>query len=445
MINESNSIIRYTTYALPFSNAVYVGLQTIDTFGEQTACWGSVVSQSWVSGTKDIVAVEAVYNTLTAVTGAIWHVSLQNLSSSANPIRPDGVVQQVWTGSTSLLSLSNVVSHTLDVPRTVNVNDKFAAVFKYDTFAATAVVSVRATTKAVSVEEIGSSVSTTTGSTWVDNGSSIPSVRFRCSDGSYIYFDGQNGISTSFAIGTDFLQNSTGTGIDSGDERGVLWIPKKSYMITSAASLMRRTGAATTVNLCFYKDEQLLASQSFDSSSNRTISNHHMVGITFDPPIRVESGSSYRLTQQPTSTTNGVRWYRYGFNSPEDKVMYLGGVDAESEISITNRVNLGSWNTPISASFSFHPVQFYGYPITGSELLSGSSVVSGSITKLGDFIEGAVIRAVRQSDNIAISTSSNASGYYQFSLASGSYHLVVEYESSSQKFNALSQWDVPVI
>jgi len=71
--------------------------------------------------------------------------------------------------------------------------------------------------------------------------------------------------------------------------------------------------------------------------------------------------------------------------------------------------------------------------------------ISGAVTLGGTAIEGAVVRCVRQSDNVAITAqTTDAGGLYAFSDLDNEelYHLAVEYETESLKYNALSYWDI---
>jgi hypothetical protein len=103
----------------------------------------------------------------------------------------------------------------------------------------------------------------------------------------------------------------------------------------------------------------------------------------------------------------------------------------------------GVLNTPTSASYRWPYILLRGSEFTNEEYLSGSFVISGSVTNGGLPISGAVIRLTRQIDNKTISTSSNATGKYQFNVPSGSsYHVMVEYETGSVKYNALSNWSI---
>lgn len=71
--------------------------------------------------------------------------------------------------------------------------------------------------------------------------------------------------------------------------------------------------------------------------------------------------------------------------------------------------------------------------------------IIGRVTLGGTDIEGAVVRCVRQSDNVAITEqTTDSGGLYAFSDLDNTelYHLAVEYETGGSKYNAKSLWDV---
>lgn len=71
--------------------------------------------------------------------------------------------------------------------------------------------------------------------------------------------------------------------------------------------------------------------------------------------------------------------------------------------------------------------------------------ISGTVTLNGSPVEGATIRCVRQSDNVAITeVTSDEAGEYTFTDLEETelYHLCVEFEDETQKYYAKSYWDI---
>lgn len=71
--------------------------------------------------------------------------------------------------------------------------------------------------------------------------------------------------------------------------------------------------------------------------------------------------------------------------------------------------------------------------------------ISGTVTLSGTPVTGAVVRCVRQSDNVALTAqTTGAPGTYEFAALDVAelYHVMVEYEDAPTKYNALSLWDI---
>jgi hypothetical protein len=367
------------------------------------------------------------------------------------PAVPSSSIGQFWSGSLldiagGSFSTDTIAVHTLNTGRTVSIDEEVALYFRWSTFASTAALYLNYINTTFTIDSPVFRFSTNSGTAWADR-EDLPQVEFICDDGSIIYFKGADFFYVGATPGTAYTSASTGTGIDGGDERGVLWIPNKTYNIDAVAHVIRpatTSNASSSVELCLYKDTTLLASRSVTLASENfpaTSAGGRVINFPLTPPIRVNASDNIRATVKPV--VGEFRWFAWTLSSSAHLSRYFSEV--EDNISITNRIDGGAWNTPTDADSSYTPVQFYGREVTGSALLSGSNIISGSVTNQNTPVEGATIRAIRQSDNIVISTSSNASGYYQFNVVSGSYHVVAEYQSGSQKYNALSQWDVNLV
>lgn len=415
--------------------------------GSYIAVWGTLVSESWTTGTKDITSVETVYSTISA--DSIIQVSLQNTALSASSatvgiLIPTGSLLATWTGSTTDYSINTISTHSFFSPHTVTTGSFLAVVWEYvSRSAALPSLGVRSFTTRDNADAIfGASIKSSTASAWVSpQNDYFANVRFRCSDNSLLYFqNGYLGMATSSQGASDFSSATTGTGIDGGDERGMLWIPKKTYDIVEYRIGSRLVDANSQTTFQLYRDTTLLASATFDSSSNISTSNRAAYGKTLDNPIRVYPNDNIRITARPD--VGNTRWDRISLSSENDLKIFFGGDEYENNLSVTNRVDGGAWNTPTGATVSFTPVQFYGYEVTGANLLSGSAKLSGSVTLGGSPVSGALVRAIRRTDYTSTTASSDVNGTYQFNVQSGNYHVVVEYTSGSQKYNALSSWDV---
>ncbi len=421
-----------------------------DAAGDHIAWWGKLYAPNWTSGPKTITAVRVSYEDGIYAVGSVWEVSLRAVNRAVYPAVPSSSIGQFWSGS--LLDIAGgsftddtIAVHTLNTGRTVSIDEEVVVYFRWSTFVSTAALYPNYINTTFTIDSPVVRTSTNSGGSWTDV-EDLPHVEFICDDGSIIYFKGADYFYTAELQSKFYTSASIGTDIDGGDERGVLWIPKKTYDIDAVAYHVRPASgsSAPIAELCLYKDTTLLASRSFTLASENFLATNpvaRVINFPLTSPIRVNESDNIRATVKPI--VGEFRWHAWTLSSSAHLSRYFSEV--EDNISITNRIDGGAWNTPTDADRSYTPLQFYGREVTGSALLSGSNIISGSVTNQNTPVEGATIRAIRQSDNIVITTSSNASGYYQFNLAPGSYHVVVEYESGSQKYNALSQWDVNLV
>jgi hypothetical protein len=451
-MKRPKEILRYPENVLTFHNASLVvytnlanstlGAQGIRQTGSYIALWGTPTSESWTSGTKNITGVEVIYTTLT--TASVIQVSLQNVTQSSGVRIPDGTRLAVWSGSSSFGNVGRLITHSFASPYTISTGSTISTVWEYlDRGPTLPQLQIRALASYTTKNSIiGATVRETTASQWIVSETEYLSpIRFVCSDGSKLYYQyGNFGMTSASFLTNDYLSTATGTGIDSGDERGMLWIPKNTYDIVEAKLLTRMVDPTTDMDMCLYRDTTLLASESYNNSKNVSNNDRIGYGVKLTTPVRVYPGDNIRLTVKPR--TGQTRWIRLSFITSADMNQFFGGQLYETNLSITNRVDEGAWNTPTGADSSYSPVQFYGYEVTGANLLSGSYVLSGSVVANNIPAQNATVRVMRSSDNTAASASTNVNGLYQFNLVSGSYHVMVEYESGSQKYNSLSYWDV---
>jgi hypothetical protein len=440
----TNPIINYPPFLSPLNINFFTTILTQDTAGEQVFAWGTPTSESWTSGTKEITGVEVVYAQITANSASVWNVSLQALSSSGNPIKPTGIPLAVWSGSvtSSTFVTDRPITHSFTSSYTIPTGSKLGVVFKYDTFVAPTTINIRSfASKGEFNSSYGLPTSTTTGSTWSVGGSGIISMRFLCSDNTKLFFEGAlNAMSRGATTAATFTSTSTGTGLDSGDERGVLWVPKKTYDITNFQFVARLGEDPTVAELRMYRDTNLLASRTITPMDNPDTGTSYGYWVNFSTPIRVYPNDNIRFTQLPISSS--LRHTRFTFDTPTDMQNYFGGEDDETNFSYTNRVDGGAWNTPSGAESSSVLLQLYGTEVTGSALIEGVSTISGSVLRAGQPASGARIFAMRQSDGVVATTSSANDGTYTLNLTSSAYHVFAEYESDGQLYNALSAWNV---
>jgi hypothetical protein len=134
----------------------------------------------------------------------------------------------------------------------------------------------------------------------------------------------------------------------------------------------------------------------------------------------------------------------------------------EFEVDVPNnqarmRVDGGSWSSWYA--FATSDTDFGMIALASPGLFGGISyvdeltiyndivlcIISGVVSLSGTPVAGAIVRCIRQSDNVAIAQqTTDSTGEYLFEGLDITelYHLAVEYESGDIKYNALSLWDV---
>jgi hypothetical protein len=444
-----DNIINYPPFVEALDNNTFGLVFSQDTAGEQAYVWGTPISESWTSGTKQISGVEVVYGSVTANSASIWNVSLQAQSASGNPIKPTGIPLAVWSGSvtSSTFAIERVITHSFTSSYEIPTGSRLGVLFKYDTFVSPTTLNVRGFNAKFELDSsCGISTTTNSGSTWsINTATTIASLRLLCTDGSKLFFDNYpDSLALSSVTSNDYSSTATGTGIDSGDERGMLWVPKKTYDISRFQITSRLTQTSSIANFRMYRDTTLLANKTIFPIDNIDIGTSTGYSVDISPPIRVYPNENIRFTQMPVS--GNIRHIRFTFVTPTDLQNFFGGDDDETNFSFTNRVDGGAWNTPSGATSSSLPLQIYGMEVTGSELIKGTLKISGSVSVAGQPVSGAQIFALRQSDGLVITTSSATDGRYELYVTSSSYHVFAQYQSGGQKYNVLSSWNVqPVL
>jgi hypothetical protein len=352
-----NPILQTPPLADALESSLITGLNNINTAGEVNAFVGFVTAPNWTSGSKSITGIKLMYTALVQSGGSVWQVSLRSMSRGTYPAKPSASIDQFWTGSVTGLSTNTPITHSFNTARTVSPLDEMAVVVKWSTFVAGASANVAVYDAVATNEGVEVYVSADSEATWTPVGA-IPNMVFTCADGSELYFRGVEYFVTNYvtALTTTFTSQSTGIGIDSGSERGILWIPKKQYDLQGVTTELRLANTASSAQMTLYRDTTPLASTIFTVADNSGTANYRVVSLNLTSSIVVSPQENIRVTLAPI--TGSIGWVRFGFQTPDDVKRFYGNV--EDNVAITNRVGTGSWNTPVSASASFTVTQFYG-------------------------------------------------------------------------------------
>lgn len=326
----------------------------------QVMFYGNLWAPGWNSGTKTIVGVRLVVSAKTNGTGSTVRMSLQDMTTTY-PFKPDGTRDQEWTGAPADFG-TGVQDFTFGSNRSVSPGDLLGFVMEFSVFGSGSAVALRTIAgKEISSDDVGYMSSSDTGATWT-RALGNPQIAFICDDASLVYFTGIPFLLTGVNTSSDFQASSTGTGIDGGDERGILWVPRRAHRISAVSTLLRLAGTTSVCDLCVYRGTTLLAARTYDATRNNSTSFYFVATLEFSE-LDVHPDEEIRLVLKPTTST--VRWLRYSFRDAADLAAYFGGDDLENRISLTNRVDGGPWNAPSTGDASFAPFQVHGYPLVG--------------------------------------------------------------------------------
>jgi len=156
------------------------------------------------------------------------------------------------------------------------------------------------------------------------------------------------------------------------------------------------------------------------------------------------------LVRKRTMRLNGDVRDSGGLTVTETGFYFDGNNPPTTKIAVGNGIGVYSYDaagltesTPYYArSYAINSKgEGQGLVVTATTL-APSNYVAGVVTLNGDFVVGAKITLIRTSTNLVIATTpSAADGSYLFdNLVSGAqYHVCVEYDSGTQKYNAESK------
>lgn len=141
----------------------------------------------------------------------------------------------------------------------------------------------------------------------------------------------------------------------------------------------------------------------------------------FETPVALEADTTYyiKCTQLSGSTNDVIRWFTDSVGAT-----YADGT---------------AWRANVEQTGADKYFRIHGVEIVTTYAISGVVTLSGAP------VEGATVRCVRQSDNVAItSQTTDSSGAYSFDDLDVTelYHVSVEASVASVDYNALSYWDI---
>lgn len=328
-----------------FTSANYGNTMAIMDASTETAVYaGYVNAPGWTSGTKEINRIECVAQAKANGTGTTTvRVGIGDPDLAAGPpIRPDAIDQ---SGEIDIASITagTPFTITLGTNRTISLGDYLCVQVDFSAFGTGPTLTM------ISIGGLGltnlpqgSGIVTAT-QTFRGSG---PAVVLLTTTDERIYFDPcLPPPKNATASGTDYNSSSTGTTIDGGDERGMLWIPQQAWDITRIEAVLRFAGITSDAEMVIYKDTTVLHTIAIDAALAGQVGTNGNWTFNIETPVRVNAGENIRITFKPT-TTNNVRIYRERLFSAADRVLY----GSEYDVAATNRVDGGAWNAPTSST-----------------------------------------------------------------------------------------------
>lgn len=347
------------------SSTVVMTTDVIDAATERSAMFGKVGAWHWKSGTKNVTGVEFYATSVTQGTGTTTvRAYLTQLATAAGPPqRDDGDLTYSGTLALTSITANTLFTITFGTPRTVNIGDSLCVGLDYAAFGVGPALTVRAWSPIGTSHSPG--VTSFIGTPAWTAHSATPAVALVCDDGTRIYFTHPEGMIASLSASAAFNSGTTGTAIDQGDERGTLWVPRKSWILRAGVFYLRCSNVLATAELVLYRDNTVLWSEAVNPYRLYSTGNVGSYRVHFGSDIKVYPGDNIRFTLRPTNTTAG--WYvsRWQFVNTVDLLAYLGGTDEESQLQYTQRVDQGSWVQPGVADRSFADCSLLGSPDSG--------------------------------------------------------------------------------
>jgi hypothetical protein len=428
----------------PFINGFNLISPTIDALNERQIYIGQI---DWdgAGTTKAIRKVRYRVNNETLGAGTVLTCYLADLDTvNGPPFRDDGIKDQ-WVDMTpaQITPYTSNTTPALSSDRTVNKGDTFCVVFELTSY----------TSGSINIQPHGTMTTPTGGfpgySAYVNGAYTgqdySPNLGFEFADGTYGYFkhDFFSGASNSSGPWLSTATEDT-TSFFSGNERGMRWVPSRACTLTGCGFPVATNANTSSFELRIYQNNNLIWSKAIAAgfSRNNGSTAYRLYDFFFPTPFAIAAGDEMRFTILATSAVGGVYLGYTNFDIAADKQWVLGSEDIRS-CHRANSGDTGTWYQPASGAMTWALIHPRGAWVETGPDISGSHTISGVVSLNGSPVSGATVRLIRQSDGGYKTTTTNGSGQYSFSVASGyQYHALAEWTSGGQKYNAKSLWDL---
>lgn len=406
---------------------------TVDAANKYYYVLGDVWWPDRTASTKTITHVHfRVFGTPTINAASQFRVSLQdvNLANSTVPARPDLVVDQQYTYAAGVGPTSDWNRVALTTSRTVTRGDsQLAVVFDWAAFTAASSVTMFVQQQSTNSGMSGRALARLYNGSSFSGASGFPAMVFEFSDGTYGSFDGTRvGVPGILGLAT------------SSPEYALRFTPQATMLVDGVMLAAQVSSLSANFAVTLYENTTALKTLVIDASSLADMNSDNRYRFLFDQEVQLTAGTTYYVgvrgltatsldlgtIEAPTTITSFASWI--GPNAA--RVQRANGTS-------------GSWGTVTTLSYPMIGLLISGLDDGAGSSLTGSNTISGTVTLNGSPVSGATVRLVRQTDNVAASTTTNAQGQYSFSVASGHvYHAIAEWTNSGQKYNAKSLWDL---
>jgi hypothetical protein len=273
----------------------------LDASGEKVAFIGHFWNKDGT--TKNISKVHFSTRSVTFNVASVLTVSLQDRSSTGNPVRPDETPDQSATFTGVALTANSYLSATLGASRSTAYGAVVCAVFDITTFNASDAVNIGCSQHADSDRFHLPCASHKTGGSWGAT-NNLPNIVFECDDGTFGTLQGAFVWSAAGSI-TAYNTGST------PDEQAIRIVPKVDMKVDGVWGVIQLVTASSTADWVLYDSSGgVLGTISLTQADMIEVSTPRYGEWMFSTEIELAAGSTYYLAlKATTASANNI-----GFN-----------------------------------------------------------------------------------------------------------------------------------
>jgi hypothetical protein len=319
--------LQYPTDMPTLGNYGYSTGLLIDATGEKIAMIGRFWNAS--RSAKSIRKVGFRFGAVTKAGGSALTVSLQNVSTSANPPQPDGTQDEtvaIANANAAFASKTWIMTGNLSADRSVSFGEELAVVVEYDGSGRIGSDSVVVSSILTATNSCNPVTSLYT-SSWATS-TRTPNFIFECSDGTFATFDGCS-ISKDSSSAT---YNSGSTPDEYGNEFQIPFACKTD----GAWLLITPQTTSSDFEVVLYSGTTALATATVDASTAGPVTGR--IHILWGSEIELAANTNYILALKPTTANNVSLGY---FDVDASTHWDATGIPT---CAMVTRTNAGSWS-----------------------------------------------------------------------------------------------------